>query len=61
MLLVKGVPPTGWGISSNGKNVLIDVGGFENPPQDGTVESIPFAGGKPTVLHKHGDEPNWAQ
>jgi hypothetical protein len=61
MLLVKGVPPTGWGISSNGKNVLIDVGGFENPPQDGTVESIPFAGGKTTVLHKHGDEPNWAQ
>jgi len=61
MLLVKGVPPTGWGISSNGKSVLIDVGGFENPPQDGTVESIPFAGGKATVLHTHGDQPNWAQ
>jgi hypothetical protein len=61
MLLVKGVPPTGWGISGDGRRVLIDVGGFENPPQDGTVESIPFAGGKATVLHKHGDEPNWAQ
>jgi hypothetical protein len=61
MLLVNGAPPTGWGISSDGKSVLIDVGGFENPPQDGTVESIPFAGGKATVLHKHGDEPNWAQ
>jgi hypothetical protein len=61
MLLVKRVPPTAWGISKDGKRVLIDVGGFENPPQDGTVESIPFAGGKPTVLRKHADEPSWNQ
>jgi hypothetical protein len=60
-LKVKGVPPVGWAISNDGERVLIDVGGFENPPQFGTVEWVPFAGGKPTVLHKHGDAPSWNQ
>jgi hypothetical protein len=58
-LMVSGGPPTGWGISRDGISVLVDVGGFENPASDGTVESLPFAGGAPTVLVKHADEPSW--
>lgn len=53
-------PPVGYGISTDGKRVLVDTG-FESPPQQGTVESMPFGGGKPTVLHTHGDEPSWNQ
>jgi hypothetical protein len=60
-LNVKGVPPVGYAISRDGKRVLISVGGFQNPPVDGTVEWIPFAGGKPTVLQKHADQPSWNQ
>jgi hypothetical protein len=60
-LKVKGIPPVGYAISQDGKRVLIDVGGFQNPPIDGTVESMPFTGGKPTVLRTHADEPSWNQ
>jgi hypothetical protein len=60
-LKVKGIPPVGYGISKDGKRVLISIGGFQSPPINGTVESIPFAGGNPTVLHKHGDQPSWNQ
>jgi hypothetical protein len=60
-LEVKGIPPVGYGISADGKRVLIDIGGFENPPIDGTVESMPFTGGKPTALHTHADQPSWNQ
>jgi hypothetical protein len=60
-LKVNGIPPVGYAISQDGNRVLIDVGGFQSPPQNGTVEWVPFAGGKPTVLHKHGDEPSWNQ
>jgi hypothetical protein len=51
-------PPVGYGISKDGKRVLVDTG-FQSPPQQGTVESMPFAGGKPTVIHTHGDQPSW--
>jgi hypothetical protein len=50
---------TAWGISRNGKRVLVDVGGFENNNSAGEVESVPFGGGRPAVLAKHGDYPNW--
>jgi Tol biopolymer transport system component len=60
-LKVSAVPPVGFAISKDGKRVLIDFGGFQGPAQHGTVEWVPFAGGKPTVLHKHGDEPSWNQ
>lgn len=52
---------TPWGISSNGKRVLVDVGGFENDNSAGKVESLLFGGGKPTILVRHGDYPSWPQ
>jgi hypothetical protein len=39
--------------------VLVDVGGFEQSPSHGTVETLPFAGGRPTVLVKHAGDPVW--
>ena len=60
-LKIKGVPPVGFAISQDGKRVLIDIGGFQAPAQQGTVEWVPFGGGKPTVLHAHGDDPSWNQ
>ena len=38
--------------------VLVDRGGFLNQPDAGVVESLPFNGGKPSVL-THGAEPSW--
>ncbi|HTX46641.1 MAG TPA: hypothetical protein VMD48_10195 [Solirubrobacteraceae bacterium] len=52
---------TGWGISSNGERVLVDVGGFENDNSAGEVESLPFGGGQPRILVRHGDYPSWPQ
>lgn len=52
---------TPFGISKNGKRLLVDVGGFMNAPNHGKVESVPFAGGTPTVLSQHGDFPSWNQ
>jgi hypothetical protein len=44
------------GISRNGQTILIDSG-FEGSPQ--SVETIPWAGGKPTVLAKQGAFASW--
>ncbi|HWE33108.1 MAG TPA: hypothetical protein VG410_06460 [Solirubrobacteraceae bacterium] len=52
---------TAWGISRNGKRVLVSVGGFEAAPSTGKVETMPFGGGKPTLLVAHGDDPSWNQ
>jgi Tol biopolymer transport system component len=46
-------------ISSNGQRLLVDVGGFEQPPNHAEVESVSFAGGTPTKL-AHGAEPSWS-
>lgn len=48
-----------WGISRDGRSVLISVGGFEAPPSRGKVEEIPFSGGHPTPLVAHGGSPSW--
>jgi Tol biopolymer transport system component len=48
-----------WGISRDGRSVLISVGGFENPASDGKIETIPFSGGRSTPLIAHGDYPSW--
>jgi Tol biopolymer transport system component len=48
-----------WGISRDGRSVLISVGGFEQPSDQGKIESIPFSGGHPTLLLAHGDVPSW--
>jgi hypothetical protein len=60
-LTVAGSPVPGWGISRDGNRVLVDAGGFENPPSAGTVETVPFSGGKPTVLVRHAGDPSWNQ
>jgi hypothetical protein len=60
-LLVGGKPVTGFGISRNGKRVLVDLGFFENPPSKGEVATIPFAGGPIAVLVKHAGLPSWTQ
>jgi hypothetical protein len=44
------------GISRSGQTVLIDSG-FEGSPQ--SIETIPWGGGKPTVLAKHGAFASW--
>jgi hypothetical protein len=44
------------GISRNGETILIDKG-FEGTPY--SLETIPWGGGKPTVLVKHGGEGSW--
>jgi hypothetical protein len=48
----------GGAISANGKQVIVDVGAFEQPSSRGTVESVPFGGGKPTRLAR-GADPSW--
>jgi Tol biopolymer transport system component len=60
-LIVKGQEVSAWGISRDGKRILVDFGGFENPPQDGTLETVPFSGGSPTVLEAHADFGSWDQ
>jgi Tol biopolymer transport system component len=60
-LKVAGQPVPGWGISRDGTRVLVDIGGFENPASDGTVETVPFSGGNPTVLVRHAGNPSWNQ
>ena len=46
-------------LSRDGASVLVDRGGFLNPPDQGIVESLPVAGGPPRVLAAHGSEPSW--
>jgi Tol biopolymer transport system component len=50
----------GTAISRNGKSVLGSLGGFE-PGRGHKVVSIPYAGGKPTVLAKNASEPDWSR
>lgn len=49
-----------YGISRNGKRALVALGGFEGPPT-GSVATIPFSGGKATILVKHAGIPSWNQ
>ncbi len=47
------------GISADGGTLLIDEGGFEGPASGGRVATLPFAGGKSTVLVAHGSQAGW--
>jgi hypothetical protein len=49
----------GAGISRDGGSLLVDLGSFESPPSSGRIASIPFAGGRPTVLVAHGAQASW--
>jgi Tol biopolymer transport system component len=47
------------GISSDGSTLLVDENAFEQPPSNGRVASVPFAGGRPTVLVAHASQASW--
>ncbi len=49
----------GAGISSDGSTLLIDENAFEEPPSNGRIATIPFAGGRSTVLVAHGSQGSW--
>jgi hypothetical protein len=59
-LLVHGHTVMGAGILSNGASVLVDEGSFEQPSSSGRVASVPFAGGRATVLVAHGSQGSWS-
>ena len=48
-------------ISRDGRTVLVDAGAFENPPNLGRLETMPFTGGKPTVLVRHSVSGSWTR
>jgi Tol biopolymer transport system component len=49
----------GTALSANGKFILGYTGGFD-PGSNHDVVSIPYTGGKPTVLAKHAFAPDWS-
>jgi hypothetical protein len=56
---VHGRSVLGAGISSDGSTLLVDENAFEEPPSNGRVATIPFAGGRPQVLVAHGSQASW--
>ncbi len=59
VLIIRHQAVTAFGISQDGTRALVAFGGFEAPPSQGTVESLPLAGGAPKVLVKHASEASW--
>lgn len=57
-LRVRGRAVAGAAISRDGGSVLVDRGGFLEPPNAGSVESMPFYGGRATMLVR-GADPSW--
>jgi hypothetical protein len=58
-LKVAGQPVVPAALSKSGNAVLVGVGALDSAPKHGTVESIPFHGGHPTLLVKHAASPSW--
>jgi hypothetical protein len=50
---------SGFGISRDGRQVLISYGGFEGPSTHAKIAAVPFGGGKAKVLVTGGDFPSW--
>ena len=48
----------GAGLSADGRTVLVQRGYFDDPKHQ-SVATIPFAGGRATVLVRHGSAPSW--
>ncbi|MFL5816966.1 MAG: TolB family protein [Conexibacter sp.] len=48
----------GAGLSADGSNVLVQRGYFDDPKHQ-SVATVPFAGGRATVLVRRGSEPSW--
>jgi hypothetical protein len=49
----------GDGISSDGSTILVSLGSFEEPPSNGSLATLPFAGGRAKVLIAHGAGGSW--
>jgi len=47
------------GISRSGTTVLVDEGSFEEPPSSGRIATLPFAGGRASVLVARGGQASW--
>jgi hypothetical protein len=47
------------GLSSDGSTLLVDVGGVDGPASEGRVATLPFAGGRASVLVAHGSQASW--
>jgi len=45
-------------LSADGRTVLVQRGYFDDP-QHQSIATVPFAGGRATVLVRHGSEPSW--
>jgi WD40 repeat protein len=58
-LTVRGRSVQAAGLSSDGATVLVDEGGFDGPASEGRVATMPFAGGRSTVLVAHGSQASW--
>jgi Tol biopolymer transport system component len=58
-LVIDGHSVAGAAISTDGRSVLVDHGGFLNQPDDGVVESVPFNGGPARIVVAHGSQPSW--
>jgi hypothetical protein len=46
-------------ISQDGRTVLVASGDPFGPPRDQNVVTMPFGGGKPTVIVRHAGSPTW--
>ncbi|HUA73525.1 MAG TPA: hypothetical protein VL988_02090 [Solirubrobacteraceae bacterium] len=47
------------GLSTDGATVLVNEGGVDGPASEGRVATVPFAGGRSTVLVAHGSQASW--
>jgi Tol biopolymer transport system component len=60
-ITAKGGYVTPWGISRNGRRLLIQIGGFQGPASGGRVATVPFGGGAATVRVRRAAAPSWNQ
>ena len=58
-IIENGHSVSGSAISRDGSELLVDQGGFLNPPDSGRIETIPFLGGRAHTLVPHGSSPSW--
>ncbi len=47
------------GMTPDGATVLVNEGGVDGPASEGRIATLPFAGGRSTVLVAHGSQAGW--
>jgi hypothetical protein len=47
------------GMTSDGTTLLVNEGGVDGPASEGRVATLPFAGGRSTILVAHGAQASW--